>query len=185
LIIQLDINQKEYHHDIAKLVHDAFPWTYTTPEEALYEALSLLKEDYLLFGYLYNELIIGIVGARPQYGITGWELHPLIVDRDFRGQKIATQLMGKIEDEVRHKGGIVMYLGSDDEHNRTSLSNVDLFENTFEAIKQIKNLRNHPYGFYEKINYQIVGVIPDANGFDKPDILMAKRLVDRPKSSSD
>ncbi len=40
----------------------------------------------------------------------------------------------------------------------------------------IQNLRGHPYGFYEKQGFVIVGVMPDANGPGKPDILMAKRI---------
>jgi aminoglycoside 6'-N-acetyltransferase I len=39
----------------------------------------------------------------------------------------------------------------------------------------MKNLRGHPYGFYQKLGFSIVGVMPDANGFGKPDIYMAKR----------
>jgi aminoglycoside 6'-N-acetyltransferase I len=39
-----------------------------------------------------------------------------------------------------------------------------------------QNLKNHPFTFYERLGYHIVGVIPDANGIGKPDILMAKRL---------
>lgn len=34
----------------------------------------------------------------------------------------------------------------------------------------------HPYEFYQKLGYSIVGVLPDANGFEKPDIFMAKRV---------
>lgn len=33
-----------------------------------------------------------------------------------------------------------------------------------------------PYEFYQKLGYAIIGVVPDANGLGKPDILMAKRV---------
>lgn len=34
-----------------------------------------------------------------------------------------------------------------------------------------------PHGFYEKLGFMIVGVMPDANGIGKPDIYMAKRVT--------
>jgi aminoglycoside 6'-N-acetyltransferase I len=43
-------------------------------------------------------------------------------------------------------------------------------------LQTIGNLRRHPYEFYQKLGYVIVGVIPDTNGFGKPDIFMAKRV---------
>jgi hypothetical protein len=46
-----------------------------------------------------------------------------------------------------------------------------------EGFASIRNLKHHPYEFYQKLGYQIVGVIPDANGPGKPDILMAKSLI--------
>jgi predicted acetyltransferase len=36
--------------------------------------------------------------------------------------------------------------------------------------------RRHPFEFYQKLAYVVVGIVPDANGPGKPDILMAKRL---------
>jgi aminoglycoside 6'-N-acetyltransferase I len=43
--------------------------------------------------------------------------------------------------------------------------------------RRIRNLRRHPYGFYQKLGYVVVGVLPDANGRGRPDIFMAKRVA--------
>jgi len=53
---------------------------------------------------------------------------------------------------------------------------VDLYEDTFGRIENIQNTGGHPYTFFEKMGYKIVGVLPDANGIGKPDIWMAKRI---------
>lgn len=47
---------------------------------------------------------------------------------------------------------------------------------TFGKLTNIQNIGGHPYPFYEKLGYKIVGVFPDANGIGKPDIWMAKRI---------
>jgi aminoglycoside 6'-N-acetyltransferase I len=39
--------------------------------------------------------------------------------------------------------------------------------------------RDHPTAFYQKLGFQIVGVMPDANGIGKPDIIMAKDIKER------
>jgi aminoglycoside 6'-N-acetyltransferase I len=80
-----------------------------------------------------------------------------------------------LEHEVAARGGVTVYLGSDDEFGTTSLFGADLYEDTFEKIANIKS-NGHPFPFYEKRGYKIVGVIPDANGVGKPDIWMAKRV---------
>ncbi len=67
-------------------------------------------------------------------------------------------------------------LGSDDEDNMTSLSGVDLYENLWEKVHNIRNLKNHPFEFYQKMGYVITGVVIDANGIGRPDILMSKRV---------
>ena len=89
---------------------------------------------------------------------------------------VASRAAADLEARVREQGGITIYLGTDDEDNMTSLSNVDLYPNVVEHIAQIRNLRRHPYKFYQKLGYVVVGVIPDANGLGRPDIIMAKRV---------
>jgi aminoglycoside 6'-N-acetyltransferase I len=82
-----------------------------------------------------------------------------------------------IEEIIRHRGGTTIYLGTDDEDGMTSLADTDLYPDVFEHIARIKNLKHHPYQFYQKLGFVIVGVIPDANGPGKPDILMSKRVA--------
>jgi len=120
--------------------------------------------------------VLGWIGAIPQYETTGWELHPLVVQPVHQGKGIGRALMADLEEQVRARGGLTIYLGTDDEDFRTSLSQVDLYENTWEHIANIRNLNRHPYEFYQKMGYAIVGVLPDANGWGKPDIVMAKRV---------
>ncbi|MFU8792669.1 MAG: GNAT family N-acetyltransferase, partial [Acholeplasmataceae bacterium] len=148
-------NQNEVF-SAARLLQLTFPWTYGDKEDAHNEVLSLCQDGYITYIYVQKDTVVGIIGARPQYGMTGWELHPLAVDLDYRGQGIATLLVEALEKDVVDHGGLVMYLGSDDEFDQTSLSKVDLFKDPFEAIKNIKNMSHHPYSFYQKCGYEIV-----------------------------
>lgn len=145
-------------------------------KEANRAALSMLKRGKIALGADENGKIIGIVGAIPQYGKTGWELHPLGVLPEFQCKGVGSKLVAALEHEVLSKDGVMIYLGSDDEHGTTSLFGVDLYEDTYAKISAIKNINNHPYTFYEKQGYKIVGVFPDANGIGEPDIWLAKTL---------
>ncbi len=77
---------------------------------------------------------------------------------------------------MRLRGGLTILLGSDDEDNMTSLSGIDLYENLWEKVRDIRNFKRHPFEFYQKMGYVITGVVPDANGVGKPDILMSKQI---------
>jgi aminoglycoside 6'-N-acetyltransferase I len=122
-------------------------------------------------------LVLGWIGARPRYDGKVWELHPLVVRREWQRQGLGRALVTDLQERVREQGAVTLYLGTDDEDNRTSLSGVDLYPDIFEHVARIRNLSAHPYEFYQKLGFVIVGIIPDANGFGKPDILMAKRLA--------
>ena len=94
----------------------------------------------------------------------------------MQGKGVGRALVEDFEEQVHLKGGLTITLGSDDEDNMTSLSEVDLYENLWEKVQDIRNLKNHPFGFYQKMGYVITGVVIDANGIGKPDILMSKRV---------
>jgi aminoglycoside 6'-N-acetyltransferase I len=119
---------------------------------------------------------LGWVGGIGGYDGNVWELHPLVVRADMRGRGVGRALVRDLEQQVAARGGLTITLGTDDEDNMTSLGGVDLYPDVWEQIAKIRNLRGHPYEFYQKCGFAIVGVVPDANGPGKPDILLAKRV---------
>ncbi|MFN0155065.1 MAG: N-acetyltransferase family protein, partial [Gaiella sp.] len=90
---------------------------------------------------------------------------------------VGRALVAELERRVRALGCLTLRLGTDDEVGQTSLSGVDLYENLTESLRTIRDLRGHPFAFYQRCGYTVVGVVPDANGLGKPDIMMAKRLA--------
>lgn len=123
-----------------------------------------------------GEVVVGWIGGIREYDGHAWELHPLAVDPVRQGEGIGRALVADLERQVAARGATTLYLGTDDEDGRTSLSETDLYPNPLEHLASIENPGGHPYEFYRACGFSVVGVIPDANGPGKPDILMAKRL---------
>ena len=121
--------------------------------------------------------VLGWVGGHLFYACV-WELHPLVVVPAAQRRGIGRALVADLEEQVRQRGGLTLLLGSDDETNMTTLSGVDLYPDVWPHIRNIRNLCGHPFEFYQKCGFVIVGIVPDANGLGKPDILMAKRVAD-------
>ena len=176
--IRLELFRKgnaAHERQAAKLLREAFPEAYgEDPEE---EVRSILQEERIAVKAVLKGELVGLIGAIPQYGHTGWELHPLVVRKDLHGKGIGGKLVSLLEEKVAEGGGVTLYLGTDDENGATSLSEGDLFQDPFRKIEEIRNYKGHPYGIYLKMGYIIMGVLPDANGIGKPDIWMAKSLV--------
>ena len=180
-IISLQPDHEELVQQAAQLMVDAFrehwPDSWPTVEEGLKEVQEMLESERICRAALdEGGKLLGIIGGIPGYDGNVWELHPLAVQPSMQRHGIGRALVQDFEEQVRSRGGLTITLGSDDEANMTSLSNVDLYENLWEKVRDIRNLKNHPFGFYQKMGYVITGVVPDANGRGKPDILMSKRI---------
>ena len=168
-------------HQAAQLLVDAFrehwPDAWTTFDAGMEELGEMLEAERICRVALdENGQLLGIIGGIPGYDGNVWELHPLAVHPSIQGQGIGRALVADFEEQVRQRGGLTITLGSDDEDSMTSLSNVDLYENTWDKIQNIRNFKGHPFEFYQKLGYVITGVVPDANGRGKPDIIMSKRI---------
>jgi len=178
-IIDLHPHDQEMITETATLLLIGFTHSWPDMDSALAELDDCLRPDKInRVAVEENGLVVGWIGGHSTYDGNVWELHPLVVHPDYRGQNIGRMLVRDFEKLVKARDGITIYLGTDDEESQTSLANVDVYPNVLESLAQIKNLNRHPYEFYQKVGYAIVGMIPDANGMGKPDIIMAKRVSD-------
>ena len=163
----------------ATLLFESFQENWSGAWSNIHSALQEVQDFFVadrIIRVAVNNVVLGWIGGIEHYNGHVWELHPLVVHSNFRRQGIGRTLVTDLEDRVRKRGGITLWVGTDDEDNMTTLGGVDLYPNLFDAIANIKNLRGHPYEFYQKLGFVIVGVMPDANGQGKPDIYMAKRV---------
>jgi aminoglycoside 6'-N-acetyltransferase I len=157
---------------------DHWPQAWPDLESALEEVRESFEAGHISRAALdENGTVLGWIGGISNYHGRVWELHPLVVSILHQGKGIGRALVADLEERVRERGGLTITLGTDDEDDQTTLSGINLFPNVCEHIASLKNLKRHPYEFYQKQGYVIVGVIPDANGLGKPDILMAKSVV--------
>jgi aminoglycoside 6'-N-acetyltransferase I len=121
--------------------------------------------------------LLGWIGGIPGYDGRVWELHPLVVRPERQGKGIGRALVQDLEALVRERGAQTLWLGTDDEDDMTTLAGVNLYDDLPGHMTRIRNLKGHPYEFYLKCGFVIAGVVPDANGPGRPDILMAKRVA--------
>lgn len=173
-------NDEDFIRKVAECLIDGFTTFGVQPWENLAEAINEVKESLAenrisRAAVDENENVLGWIGAIHEYALV-WELHPLVVRAKMQGKGTGTALVKDLETQVKERGGLVIKLGTDDEANQTSIGGIELYPNVWEKISTIKNLKRHPFEFYQKLGYEITGIVPDANGFGKPDILMCKRV---------
>lgn len=162
----------------AQILTDSLPTGWPTLQDALDEIVERLIPENTLLAAVENDIVTGWGGIlAPVYNGNVFEIHPLAVRNDRRKQGIGRAIVTALEDEARKQGGLTIHLGADDERGEgeTSLANVDLYDDLPGKINNFSP-GTHQSGFYLKLGYKIIGVMPDANGPGKPDIFFGKRL---------
>ncbi len=181
-IVDLRADDESAIHQVAELLVEGFATNWPEAWPDLESAVEEVRESFeagRISRVARDEdgTVLGWIAGISQYRGHVWELHPLVVRVSKQGQGIGRALVADLEERVKERGGLTITLGTDDENQQTTLSGIDLFPHVWEHLAHLRNLKQHPYEFYQKQGYMIVGVIPDANGRGKPDILMAKSLV--------
>ncbi len=128
--------------------------------------------------------VIGWIGGIPSYDGHVYELHPLAVRPDRQRQGVGQALVAALEAEVAARGASTLFLGSDDQTDMTSVGGVDVYPNPLEHLAAIEDRRGHPFRFYQRCGFVLVGILPDANGPGKPDLFLAKRVRPLPGGQS-
>lgn len=180
-IVELSDKDEDYIRQAAEMLSVAFHWDndWGTLEGALEEVHSVMEEGRA-FAAIEDGKVVGWIGGLVEYRGNVWELHPLVVRVDSRLGGVGRALVAHLEDAAREAGVTTIMLGTDDEDGRTNLSRIDdLYAELPDILNNVFSLdaaNPHPVDFYRKCGYTVVGVVPDANGYGKPDIFMSKRL---------
>ncbi|MFN8590181.1 MAG: GNAT family N-acetyltransferase [Thermomicrobiales bacterium] len=147
----------------ADLLLAAFPQWTATRAEAEAEVAEALQPDHICLAVRQGEQLLGWVAALPAYS-HAWELHPLVVREDVRGIGIGRALVTELEERVRQRGVLTLYLGTDDEGETagTSVWGIDLFPDPLAHAARLQSI-DHAAGFYQRTRYAVIGIIPDAN----------------------
>ena len=178
-IVNMDKLSEPQLMQAALILAEELPIGWPTLSQATDEVNKLLARDdgTVLIAAIDDGEVTGWCGILPEYNGNVYELHPLVVSRKKQRKGIGTKLVETVSEIAREKGGLTLQLGSDDEKpgGETSFANVDLYDDLPRRIKEFET-ETHPAAFYLKIGFKIVGVVPDANGKGKPDIMFAKPL---------
>ncbi len=165
-------------HQAAEILSNTLPHAWPTVDDAMGEIKERLIAVNTLLAVLEDDSVLAWGGIlAPVYNGNVFELHPIAVHPKHQRKGIGRKLITALEDEARKQGGLTIHLGADDEldQGQTSLAQVDLYDDLSTHLKNF-NPGAHQSGFYLKVGYKIIGVMPDANGIGKPDIYFGKKL---------
>lgn len=185
-IIDLEPEEHSRMEQIAKMMVEAFrqsapDWVPDVPA-ALEEIYENFEEGRIsLIAINDDGLVVGWIGGRHNYAKV-WELHPLVVRPSHHRRGIGRMLVAELEQRVAARGCVTLILGTDDLTAATSIGGIDLYPNIWEHMANIRNLKGHPFEFYQSCGFVIHGLLPDANGPGLHDIMMAKRVGPLPST---
>ena len=179
-ITELELEDVMIHQQAAELLYTGFaeiaPLSWPHMHAALAEVHDSFGPGRISLVALDRQKAIGWVGAIRQYEGHTWELHPLVVHKHHRLQGVGRALVEAVQQKVIEHGGLTLWVAADDEIGATSLWGQDLYPHPLRHLNDIVNLNGHPFEFYQRLGFALVGVLPDANGLGKPDIFLAKRV---------
>ena len=165
---------------VAALAHAPAAWK--SLDDAREEVATFLTDpDRTAWAALDDDAaLLGWIGAIRVYEGHVWELHPLVVAPGHQRRGVGTALVRALEEAARAAGVVTVTLGTDDDFGGTTIFGVDVYDDLPGHIARLAPVDGapapHPIAFYRRMGYAVVGLLPDANGVGRHDIMMARSL---------
>ena len=168
-----------YKNQIVNLLLDFRPncSAYQNTRDAIEEIEESLKQDKKRISILAfeNGEAIGWIAGSEFYGKV-IEIHTIVVKYTKQHSGTGRILLTSFEKRAKELGFLSVFAGSGDCDCSTSIGGIELYPFALEKLMTIKNIKNHPFEFYLKCGFELVGVLPDAHGKGKPDIYFGKTI---------
>jgi len=165
-----------YAKDCASMLEATYPEVYDK-SESKETILHLLRGKNRLFVAEESSRVIAFVGVLHHVFPKAYQIEPLIVEHQFRRQGIGGKLLELTEFKLKQEGIHTLFITAQDTESSTNLSGQDFYADNPLALLANIEYSNHPMRFYEKRGYHITGIIPDANGFGRPEYILSKRIL--------
>ena len=161
-IVDLHLDDEKRVNEVAILMMDAFSENpnYCPDLEATMEEVRDLFEPGHIGRMAVDEqgTVLGVIGGQPHYYGQAWELHPLAVHPEHQRKGIGRALIADLEQRVRERGALTLFLGTDDEDDpggRLTESVAFEFEHvtlayTRQAAARLENQRACPGPQFER-----------------------------------
>ncbi len=155
---------------VALILLDCFghlPSGYLTLEEALEEVHKSFASDYPKGGSASlrisriaiddSGVVLGWIGGIQQYDGNVWELYPLIVKSDCRGQGIGRLLVADLEVQARQRGGVTLWLGTDDEEGKRRFQESTSTPIYGSILQRFRTCDSIPMSFTRRVGLSLSG----------------------------
>ena len=144
--------------------------------QALADVVQFAPEDLGLIARDPEGTPIGWLRAEHFPGQASAEIKLVAVQPTRRRQGVARTLVMAAEERMRSQDCVTMLATVGDTRGRTNLYGVDVTEDAPGLLAGFHCHADHPAGFFLRVGYRLVGLLPDAYGPGKHDLTLARRI---------
>lgn len=142
------------------------------------------EEGILLAAVSPAQRLCGMLSGAPEYVGQVLRVDLVAVTAEFQRRGVGRMLMQSLAEIGRNRGYHSLLARVPDEAGRTPLAGVELYPSPLahlQALKENLSGRNpaldHPVSFFLRLGFHLCGVVPDAHGCGRPEILLSRRIA--------